>query len=287
MKYQWKGYASPKPFDLSESRRCIEYDWQVVGQWLAHLEKHTANKNPLRGKQVLELGPGSDSGVGLILLAKGCARYHACDVNELFAAVPDSFYTELLGWLNAKDPQTDIGFLQRQLIRSQSGQPSRLNYVVREDFDLVAALGEGTVDIVFSQAAFEHFDDIEATTAQLTRVCKPGASLVVEIDLKTHSRWIRSRDPNNIYRYPDFIYDAFYFRGIPNRMRPYQYVSAFERCGWQDIELIPISKIEQSSDRASYSGMNRQFLDERNQMDYLSIIICAQKAAYSSPCSQS
>lgn len=283
LKHQWRGYTSSKPFDYLEIQRCIEYNQRVVSQWLTHLREYTANEDPLKGKQVLELGPGSDLGIGLMLLASGCAGYSACDVNSLAAAVPERFYTELFAWLRREDPQTDTAFLRRQLARSQSKQPSQLNYVVQDDFDLVAALGESSIDIVFSQAAFEHFDDVEATVAQLTKVCKPGARLVIEIDLKTHSRWIRSVDPNNIYRYPDSMYSAFYFRGIPNRMRPYQYVCAFERYGWRDIRLVPISRIEPGGDRtSSYSGMNRQFLDQKNQMDYLSIVICAYKAMPSS-----
>ncbi|MGB3790568.1 MAG: methyltransferase domain-containing protein [Phormidesmis sp.] len=282
-KHLLKGYTSPKPFDVSESQRCIEYDWQVIDEWLKYLTKYTNDENALLNKRVLELGPGSDLGAGLMLLAKGCTQYDACDVNALVKAVPDEFYTELFDWLSQKDGQkngqTDIAFLQQQLEQWQSGQPSQLNYVVRDDFDLVAAFGEGTVDIVFSQAAFEHFDDVEMTVAQMSRVCKPEATLVIEIDLKTHSRWITPKDPNNIYRYPQFVYDAFYFRGIPNRMRPYQYVGVLEQYGWQNVELTPISRIEEErGDRRSrYAGMNRQFLDQKNQMDYLSIVICAQR----------
>ncbi len=64
-------------------------------------------------------------------------------------------------------------------------------------------------------------------------------------------------------------------------MRPYQYVDVLEGCGWTNVELTPISRIEEKrSDRRSrYSGMNQQFLDKKNQMDYLSIVICAQKGS--------
>ena len=41
--------------------------------------------------------------------------------------------------------------------------------MVRDDFDLVAAFGRSTIDMVFSQAAFEHFDDLEATIAGTQR----------------------------------------------------------------------------------------------------------------------
>lgn len=48
-----QGYSSPKPFDISETARCIDYDISVVDHWLAHLQKYTDIANPLTGKNVL------------------------------------------------------------------------------------------------------------------------------------------------------------------------------------------------------------------------------------------
>ena len=71
------------------------------------------------------------------------------------------------------------------------------------------------------------------------------------------------------------MYNLFSFRGIPNRVRPYQYKEAFERLGWTDISISPITKIS-DYDR-SYSGMNKTFADNKNQMDYKSIYLYARK----------
>jgi SAM-dependent methyltransferase len=268
-----QGYSSPKPFDISETARCIEYDIHVVEHWLLHLRKYTHSTYTLAGKNILELGPGSDLGIGIYLLANGCSQYNACDVNDLMKSTPDSFYEELFKKLESIDIQTDIHSLKR--IIEEKGSLSQLNYVVRNDFDIVSAFGIKTVDLVFSQAAFEHFDDIEITIAQLSAVCKPGAMLVAEIDLKTHSRWIGDKDPNNIYRYPNYLYKAFWFRGIPNRVRPFQYKEAFERFGWTNILITPLRKLD--NDDSCYLGMNATFSDKKNQMEYLSIMLCATR----------
>jgi len=276
-----QGYASPKPFGMSEVDRCVAYDLKVVDEWVAYLERYTldsntfAGKSVLAGKNVLELGPGSDLGAGMYLLTKGAQQYNACDVNSLVTSAPDKFYQRLYQRLQTIDAETNVDVLQQQLDALKAGESSRLNYVVRDDFDLVKAFGPKTIDIAFSQAAFEHFDDIEATVSQLTAVCKLGAIAVIEIDLKTHSRWIVDKDPNNIYRYSEALYNLFYFRGIPNRVRPYKYVDTFRHFDWQNIELIPISK--QADEKRSYSGMNQQFSAPKNQMDYLSIVICATR----------
>jgi hypothetical protein len=266
---------TPKSIGMSEIARCIQYDINIVERWLCQLQVYTKIENYLHGKNVLELGPGSDLGIGIYLLSKGCSRYTACDVRDLMNSTPDSFYEQFFEKLESIKSEVSIGFLKRQLIETKAGNPSQLNFKVSNDFDIISAAGESTIDLVFSQSAFELFDNINATISQLTTVCKPGAILIVHIDLTTHSRWIVKKDPNNIYRYQSFVYNLFSFRGIPNRVRPYQYKEAFERFGWTDISITPITKINDYN--RSYSGMNKTFADSKNQMDYKSIYLCARK----------
>ncbi len=130
--------------------------------------------------------------------------------------------------------------------------------------------------MLFSEASFEHFDDVEDTIYQLSVVCKPGAVMVTGIDLKTHSRWICDKDPNNIYRYSNNLYRFFWFRGIPNRIRPYKYIEAFERYGWINLSVIPTATIPVS--REIYSGINKEFAHKRNQMEITSFILCGTKS---------
>jgi SAM-dependent methyltransferase len=270
-----RGYTSPKPFDLSETDKCVTYDMRVVDEWLTHLAAYTRGAGTLQDMNVLELGPGSDLGVGTYLLAKGAATYNACDVNDLARHAPEGFYTALIERIRAADPGADVPMLQAQIRAARAGTPSRLKLIVRDDFNLLAAFAANSMDLVFSQAAFEHFDDVDATVAQLSAVCKPGAVIVAEIDLKTHTRWIRDKDPNNIYRYSDRIYRSFWFRGAPNRMRPYQYKEIFERNGWANVSIEPLEQI--ASDDRDASVVDRNYHHERNQLEMLSVVLCATK----------
>jgi SAM-dependent methyltransferase len=268
-KHTLLGYSTPKPFDTSETQRCITYDHRVVDEWLQALARYRGGDGSIAGKNVLELGPGSDLGVGLLLLAKGATRYSACDVNNLVARTAPGFYEAFFQRLSDTVDADTIRLLREQLERQRAGAESLLNYVVTPDFNLVAGAGRGSVDMVFSQAAFEHFDDIDAVVAQLTEACKPRAVIVAEIDLSTHSRWIRQKDPNNIYRYSDTVYRAFWFRGIPNRVRPHEYRSVFAHHGWNDIQIYALGHT--SAD----GNWNRRFTDSINQMECLSIVLCA------------
>ncbi|HDQ04173.1 MAG TPA: methyltransferase domain-containing protein [Deltaproteobacteria bacterium] len=276
LKNMFQGYKSPKPFDMSHTSKCIDYDIHVVNEWLNHINKYTNNSYTIAGKNVLELGPGSDLGVGLCLLAKGCAQYNAIDVNNLMYETPEKFYNQLFSKLENMNIQKDIiNILKAQLAKIKGGRESRLRYVVDKNFDIVAAFGKSNIDLVFSQAAFEHFNDIEKTISQLSEVCKDGALLVAEIDLKTHSRWIRDVDPNNIYRYSNYVYNLFCVPGTPNRYRPYQYKEVLARFGWSNISIVPLNKLNYKI--IAYSGMHKNYSAEINQMDYLSIMLCATK----------
>ncbi len=271
----FRGYSSPKPFGMSDIEKCIRYDINVVENWLFHLRKYTNEADFLVGKDVLELGPGSDLGVGLYLLAQGCSQYNACDVNDLMASTPDDFYEQFLAKIKSTNSQAKIDFLRTQLQEVKVGNLSKFNYVLRDDFNIVAAFGKATIDLVFSQAAFEHFDDINTTFSQLSTVCRSGAVLISQVDLQTHSRWIRRQDPNNIYRYPSWFYNMFWFRGSPNRIRPYQYQEILERHGWTDVSIVAVETTKDYNQ--AYSGMNNAFADNKNQMEYLSIMLCARK----------
>jgi SAM-dependent methyltransferase len=271
-----RGYSTPKPFDNSDLARCVDYDLRVVDAWLSHLRAYAPGADALAGKNVLELGPGSDLGIGIYLLAQGCAQYNACDVHDLVKSTPDGLYERLFARISTLVPAAELDVLRGQLKLAQAGTPSRLNYRVSERFDVAAAtLGASPVDLVFSQAAFEHFDDVGATISQLGAVCRPGAILVAEIDLKTHTRWIRDQDPNNIYRYSRRVYRLFHFRGSPNRVRPYQYKEMLEMHRWTNVVIVP--RVKLPNPEISQSGLNAAFVDPRNQMDYLSVVVCATK----------
>ena len=270
-----KGYTTPKPITTDKTDECVQYDIFVVEHWLAYLEKYTNGNYTLKEKNILELGPGSDLGVGVYLIAKGCLMYSALDKNNLIIDMPNTFYQTLIEKLRRKNEDLDLENVNLVLEEAKKGLTSKLNYVVRDDFNLILAFGENKFDLVFSQAAFEHYDDIEKTLSQLSVVSKPGAILITEIDLMTHSRWIREKDPNNIYRYSNKIYNIFNFNGIPNRCRPYQYKEVLERHGWDNIQIIPLQTFDCSVDQ--YFGINKKFRSKENQMDYLSIILCARK----------
>lgn len=249
-KHLVSGYSTPKPFALSETDRCIDYDVDVADGLLTHLQRYGGS---VQGAHVLELGPGSDLGIGLYLLGKGAASYTAFDRHNLADRVPQEFYAR---------------FTERLKIPAQF---DRIRYVAREDFDVATAIEPRSIDVVLSNAAFEHFDDVETTVRQLSQTVKPGGKIVAVIDLQTHSRWIREKDPNNIYRYPRWLYRSFYFPGQPNRVRPAQYRDYFERNGWRDVTITVSSRFDSRG-----RSVHKDFRGCKH-LDACSVVLCATR----------
>lgn len=277
VKHTVYGYTTPKPFDDTETLRCVKYDMDTVSEWLNWLKAYVRTDDYLRDKRVLELGPGSDLGIGLTLLGHGAKKYTAVDVNNLVESATPKLYEQLFVELKHAHPEVDTGRLEQALTAQREGRQGCLNYVCRPDYDLVAAMNGDTVDIFFSQAAFEHFDNVERTIAQLTEIASVGSIAILSVDLRTHSRWIRDKDPNNIYRYPLWLYRLFRFRGVPNRVRPYQYRKLFEQFGWRDVLIEPLTSLDESRVATIRPFLNRPFRDLTAEMQTLTVLICARR----------
>lgn len=277
IKHLIEGYTNPRTFNINKSEEAIKYDFEVVDNWMYHLRKYTDEDFSLKNKTILELGPGADLGVGIIILMLGAKKYNSIDVNNLVKSVPDIFYKKLFHHIK-KIPvrEKGVSYLKHQLELTAQSKNNKLNYVYNKNFDLSKFKTED-IDLIFSQAAFEHFDDVNKTINSLGKIVKSGGILIAEIDLKTHTRWIRDEDPLNIYRYNNFIYNLFKFKGSPNRLRPYEYKNILEQNGWKNIKIEPRYSIEREYLSKIELSLNDKFKNKVNQMDYLSIIISATK----------
>ena len=271
---------TPKPISDADIERCIAHDIQIVTGWLACLRKYTNGdvSNALENKNVLELGPGSDLGIGLYILSMKAKNYFAIDVYDLASNVSDNFYNAFFSFLN-KIKNVVVAPLAAELDKTRKGRSERLNFIVRKDFNIAEALAQYKIDFIFSNAAFEHFDDIYKTIENISSIASKGAVFLSEIDLRAHSRWIVDKDPNSIYRYPAWLYKLLSTRSTPNRMRPYQYEDALKKSGWSNIKIYPITVLNDSKFDFIKNHLNKKFKDPKNQMDCLTVFICATKTA--------
>jgi hypothetical protein len=271
-----RGYKTPRPFSPAEADRTVAYDLRVVEEWERALRQYQPGADSFARCSILELGPGPDLGVGVTLLAKGATSYAALDVHRLAFEAHPEFYEQLFKTLPLTPEASDA--LRADIRAAQQERASqRLQYLVRDDFDLRRAFAGRKFDLFVSQAAFEHFDNVERTIQDLTSLAADDARLVFGIDFKTHSRWISDHDPLNIYRYGDRLYGALSFKGSPNRVPLSTYVQALSRAGWTDIRTFDEVAVEAADFARIRDHLNPRYREDENR--YLWVMLCARRKA--------
>lgn len=269
-KHRLKGYTKPNTVAEENWEGRHAYVQDVIQSWTRFLP----NGVGFRGRDILELGPGSSLGTGALLLAHGARSYLAVDAFKLTGEEPAAFFADTVD----RFPQ-ELDPAERTRAKSLTSHRSdAFDYQVGADFDIARLAGGRMFDMIVSCAAFEHFDDIDRTIADISRVARPGCVSLHIVDFQTHSQWIRERDPNNIYRFPAWLYRLFAFPGQPNRKRPVDYRKAFERNGWKDVHVVPAVSVDASLVGASTCGLASPFDRDAMEMTMLHGVVIATRA---------
>jgi len=93
---------------------------------------------------------------------------------------------------------------------------------------------------------------------------------------QTHSRWIRDKDPLNIYRYSEQIYKMSHFRGQPNRVGVEEYRQYLVENNWENIIIEPIKELNKNNLKTIRPYLSKKFRN-REFMSYLVFRIYAVK----------
>jgi SAM-dependent methyltransferase len=218
--------------------------------WMRHLAKAGEYGSDTDPQAVAELGPGASLGVGLAALLCGAERYYAFDVVcHKVAAWNRAVFEDLVTLLKARAPIPDTVEMPQvwpplasyafphavltpeRLARSLA--PGRLERIRRslEQVDMPSSMiqyrapwtdsgliEDDAVDLVLSQAVFEHIDDLKGAYRAMRRWLRPGGLASHTIDFRSHdssARWdghwgysdlawriIRGRDVWSINREP-------------------------------------------------------------------------------------
>lgn len=262
------GYSTPNLVRSEDVDGKVGYAVHTAGAWRRYLPATVE----IRGRDVLELCPGSSLGTGAALLGMGAESYRAVDVFRLASTEDVVLFDKVLDLLAQDQAAADIE-RARSLVRSTD---DHFGYRVDRSFDIPALVAGRKFDLIVSCAAFEHYDDIDATIANISKVARTGCVAAHIVDYQTHSRWVREHDPNNIYRYSEGLYRLFSFPGQPNRRRPLDYVRAFEANGWKNVRVVKAQTVAPADLARLTSGMAPPFNRPEMQMDVLAGVVIAE-----------
>jgi hypothetical protein len=275
LKSKLKGYTTPTVFGNDDLSAVAKHSRRVFLDWKRVLQDYIPDPAPFAGKRVLELGPGDSLGTGMLIALEKSEYYDAFDMFPLARSTPADLYTNVLPGASGANDVSEVSDLVWNAIQGKSNY--HFGYVVDPEFNIIKMARGRDYDLIVSCAAFCSFNYVELTIQQLSRIAKPGCVLCAEIDFKTHSRWIRENDPNNIYRYSDVVYKLFYFSGQPNRLRPIDYINYLKKFGWADIRIVPSALNKEEYVRTTEMFMHKNFKpSQEKQMLILSGHILAR-----------
>lgn len=131
------------------------------------------------GLRFLELGPGINFGVQLILASMG-ARVSLAD--RFLAAWDDDYHPELYRQLAAKwdGPKHCL-----EAVISAGGYGEHLTLIEAAAEDL-GVIPDGSMDFILSNAVFEHIYDLPKVSREIARVLRVGGRGSHQIDMRDH-----------------------------------------------------------------------------------------------------
>jgi len=169
-------------FDGSMSIDTSSVGWRAVYA-LRIAENHVSNLASygvdLRGKTLLEIGPGANFATQLLLTAVG-AKVIVAD-RFLSPWQPDhlAIYRRVREAWPGEAPMLDRAIEQESL----DGCLTMLS----EPAEALTSLADGSVDLVISNAVLEHVCDLGGAMRELVRVTRPGGRHFHQVDFRDHN----------------------------------------------------------------------------------------------------
>jgi len=198
-------------------RKCFREYFEILGE---------APETYLRGKTLLEYGPGDCPGVALLMLAYGAKKVFCVD---RFPMLTESQKNRAAIEMVLRELPPEHQLRARGAYRDAT----RIEYLVRPSG--LSGLRE-EVDFVYSRSVLEHVDDVPATFADMAVAMKPGALAIHKVDLKSHG--LHRENQLDFLSWPKPLWDLMFSeKGFPNRWRVDHYRRAIRSAGLRAVLL--------------------------------------------------
>ena len=155
------------------------YSARLILGWLPGGSKY------LSGRWFLEIGPGQDFGMPLVLMGYG-AKVVLIDrfLCQWTAQIHRPFYRRLKQRAAEEFPGLDLDPIERVIAADSHAIEGMV--AVRTGLESVDFLRSDLIDISYSNATFEHLADIPQAIVELGRITRPGGIGFHQIDLRDH-----------------------------------------------------------------------------------------------------
>lgn len=173
--------------------------------------------NTLRGKRVLEYGPGDLAGVALLFYAHGAEQVICVDHFPMMrlSAKNKAVIQCLINGLDEEVRNRAEAAIIRSNGEIEGFLPDAISYLIRPNG--LAAMDEA-FDIIISRSVLEHVNNLKESFNDMYFCLKPGAIAVHKVDLKSHG--LHQDNQLDFLTWSPFLWRLMYSaKGVPNRWR--------------------------------------------------------------------
>jgi hypothetical protein len=199
----------------------------------------------LRGKTLLEYGPGDLPGVAALMVARGAEKVYCVDRFPL-VRLDEKNTAALRRLIESTQGQQRERLLSCLRNRADPGagfDPRRIEYLV-----LPSGLSglRQAADLVYSRAVLEHVNDLPATLADMVQALRPGATAVHLVDLRSHG--LHRSNPLDFLTWPEPLWRLMYSeKGVPNRVRVDRYRDLLKALP-VDVQHLEVTRLASAKD---------------------------------------
>lgn len=211
----------------------------------------------LKGKSILEYGPGDILGVALLMYAYGAERVDCVD-KFLLSRLSNkniSVYNKILNSLDNNKRARAEGAFKENGNPASGLNPGVINYKITKN-----GLSDTSCeyDLIISRAVLEHVNSLEETVFDIARSMKPDGISIHQVDLKSHGL-DRCAD-FDFLTWPTSIYRLMYsHKGFPNRWRVDKYKEFARHAKLNLKKLSPTNRLGAEEVDAIYPKLAKEF----------------------------
>jgi SAM-dependent methyltransferase len=224
--------------------------------------RHLEAAGGVKGKVLLELGPGDSLFSALIARSLGAARTYQVDAGD-FATRDVAAYRGMLGYLGTPAREETL-----EAILSAAGST-----YLTGGLGSLRTIPSGSVDFVWSHTVLQHvpLDQFEDLVRETRRVLKEDGACSHEIDLRD---MLGGRLEN--LRFSDRVWESRLFRSsgfYANRLRRGELLALFRRCGFEAEEVSTARFGSLPTPRAAMAPRFRELGDEELLVSGLRVVL--------------